>query len=155
MKKYIKLFALIMVVFMATGCNSIGTKVTTCTLDNDQSKSGYKILSTYKIYSKKDVVKKVEMEETLTSKNTTILAYFEKIYNARYKTENSKYKGITYNVKKEDGKLITRVTTDYNKLNMTDYIKANSAMNSYVNKDKKFTLEGAKTMYESIGAKCN
>lgn len=154
MKRYLKIFSILAIIIMATGCNKIGTKVTTCTLDNDQSKSEYKILSTYKIYSNKDIVSKIETEETLTSKNTTIIAYFEEIYNKRYKAETGKYKGISYNVKKDNDKLITTVTTDYNKLNMTDYIKENSAMKSYVNKDNKFTLDGAKKMYESLGAKC-
>ena len=154
MKKSIKLIASVFCILLFSGCSPIGTKVSTCTMDNDQSKSGYKIYSTYKIYSKKDVVSKVESEDVLSSKNTTIIAFFEKDYNDRYSAESKKYKGIKYDVKKSDDKIISKLIMDYSKIDMTEYIKNNSAMKSYVNKDNKLTLEGAKSMYESIGAKC-
>ena len=154
MKKTIKICSILLCIFILSGCNEIGTKVTTCTHDNDQSKSGYKILSTYKIYSKKDIVTKVETNEVLTTKNTTILAFFEDDYKKKYESESKKYKGFSYKINKEKEKLTTNLIVNYKKLNMSDYIKENSAMKSYVDKNNNFTLNGAKTMYESLGATC-
>ena len=154
MNKFIKIFSVIGITALISGCTPPLTKVTTCTQDNDQSKSGYKIHSVHKIYSNNDIVKKVYSEDVLTSENTTIIAYFEKNYNDRYKEESTKYKGFSYNVKKTDGKIDAKLTINYNKVNMNDYVKNNPAMKSYVNKDNKLTLKGAKTMYESLGAKC-
>ena len=37
---------------------------------------------------------------------------------------------------------------------MKKFIEDNSAMKSYVNKNNALTLEGAKVMYESLGASC-
>ena len=152
MKKVIKLLFIFMCVVFISGC--AGTKVTKCTLKSDQSASGYTLDSTYDIYSKDDVVTKVVTKEVVNSENTTIIAYFEKTLKDQYENANKKYGGYTVDVKKEDKKVISSVTIDYNKVDLASYVKDNTAMKSYVNKDNKLTLKGAKSLYESLGASC-
>lgn len=156
MNKFIKIIFVFIGIIFICGCQktTIGQNVTKCTLDNDQSKSGYKVKTTYKIYSKNDIVTKVDTNEILTSENTTIIKYFDDLYKKQYKSENDKYGGYTYDVKTDKNKVILNVTINYNKIDLDSYIKDNSAMKSYVNKDNKMTLKGIKTMYESLGAKC-
>ena len=156
MKRVFNLLVIFVEIIFISGCSVplVGQKVTKCTLDNDQSKSGYKTLTTYNIYSKKNIVTKVSYEEVLSSENTTILKYFEDLNKKQFETQNNTYGGYTFDIKSEKNKVISKVTINYNKLNLEKFIKDNSAMKSYVNKDNKFTLEGAKTMYESLGAKC-
>ena len=156
MKKVIKLLSLFIGIVFISGCSMplVGQKVTKCTLDNDQSKSGYKIKSTYNIYYKNDIVYKVNTEEVLTSENTTILKYFEDLNKKQYEAQNNNYGGYTYNIKADKNILTTTVTIDYDKMNLEKFIKDNSAMKSYVNENNKITLKGAKQMYKSLGAKC-
>ena len=150
MKKFFKLTFVFMLVALLAGCKG-GYVVTKCSSTSDQSASGYTIKSEYNIY---DVVSKVEITETVTSKNTTILAYFEKQHKDQYKANNNTYKGYTYNVTNKDGKVVSKVTIDYSKMDLNKFIKDNPAMKSYVNKDKKITLNGIKKMYESMGSTC-
>lgn len=153
MKKYFKITFVCMMVVLLTGC--LGReKVTTCTLDSDQSSSGYAIKSEYKIYSSKDSVNKVITVETVESTNNTILSYFEKQLNTQYKTFNDNYGGYSYKITNKDNKVVSEVTIDYNKMNMKKFITNNPSLKSYVNKSNKITVNGLKTMYKSLGATC-
>ena len=154
MKKYFKYAFLFTLVLLLTGC--LGKdKVAKCTLVSDQSASNYKIKTEYKIYHSKDIVNKVVTTETVESKNNTILAYFEKQLKEQYKSNNDKYGGYEYKVTNKDGKVVSEVTINYNKMNLNKFVKDNPAMKSYVNKSNKLTLEGVKTMYKSSGATCD
>ena len=114
MKKYISfgILALVSVLFL-TGCDE--DKTITCTSSSDQSASGYKMNSEYKIFSEGDVVNKVETTEEIESSNTTVLAYFEKTIKEQYQENNEKYGGYRYEINNEDGKLTVNVTIDYSK----------------------------------------
>ena len=151
MKKLLKIAFIFVFIFIVSGCNK---KAVTCTLDNDQSASGYVVKTTYNIYANKDVVTRVETNEVITSKNNTILAYFEKTNKDKYEAENKKYGGYTVNVLNKDGKVTTDVTIDYGKMDLDKFVTDNTAMKSYVNKKNQVTLKGAKTLYESLGATC-
>jgi uncharacterized lipoprotein YehR (DUF1307 family) len=153
MKKFVKLTFAFMLVVLLTGC--LGKdKVTKCTLKSDQSASGYKITSEYNVYSSKDEVNKVVTTETVESKNNTILAYFEKQLKSQYKANNDSYGGYKYEVTNKDGKVVSKVTIDYSKMNLNKFVKDNPAMKSYVNKSNKITVKGIKSMYQSMGATC-
>ena len=153
MKKFVKLTFAFMLVVLLTGC--LGKdKVTKCTLKSDQSASGYKITSEYNVYSSKDEVNKVVTTETVESKNNTILAYFEKQLKSQYKANNDSYGGYKYEVTNKDGKVVSKVTIDYSKMNLSKFVKDNPAMKSYVNKSNKITVKGIKSMYQSMGATC-
>ena len=151
MKKIIKIGFVFAFILFVSGCNK---KAVTCTIENDQSASGYVIKTTYNIYSNKDIVTKVETNEVITSKNNTILAYFEKNNKDKYDSENKKYGGYTVNVLNKDGKVTTNITIDYNKMDVDKFVTDNTAMKSYVNDKHQVTLKGAKTLYESLGATC-
>lgn len=154
MKKNIKLtLTLLLLLVLLSGC-STGNKVTKCISTSDQNASGYKIKSEYNIYYKNDLVNKVETIETVDSKNNTILAYFEKQLKNQYKSYNENYGGYSYEVTNKDGKVVSKVTVDYSKMNLNKFIKDNPGMKSYTNKNNKITLKGIKSMYQSIGAKC-
>ncbi len=153
MKKFVKLTFAFMLVVLLTGC--LGKdKVTKCTMTSDQSASGYKMTSEYNVYSSKDEVNKVQTTETIESKNNTILAYFEKQLKSQYKANNDSYGGYKYEITNKDGKVVSKVTIDYSKMNLKKFVKDNPAMKSFVNKSNKITVEGIKSMYQSMGAKC-
>ncbi|MBP3635088.1 MAG: DUF1307 domain-containing protein [Bacilli bacterium] len=154
MKKGVKILAISLCMFLLVGCSSKEEKIVTCTLTNDQSASGYKLDSTYKIYATDDSVTSVETEEVVTSDNEQIRNYFEKTLNDSYQTADKTYGGYTYNVKNEGNKVTSKVTIDYTKMNLDKFVKDNSSMKAYVNKDNKITLKGAKNIYESLGATC-
>ena len=153
MKKFVFSMALVLTtILFVTGCGS--SEKITCTLESDQSASGYKLKSEYVIYSDGEVVSKVETTETVESTNNTVLAYFEKTLKEQYKTNNDKYKGYDYEVTNKDGKVVSSVTIDYSKMNLNKFIEDNEAMKSFVNSDNKLTVKGVKSMYESVGATC-
>ena len=83
MKKVIKLITIFICIILISGCGK--NKVLKCEIKNDQSKSGYTINTTYEIYSSDSIVNKVVRKDVVTSKNTTILAYFEKTLKDQYK----------------------------------------------------------------------
>lgn len=152
MKKIFKLLFVFLGIILISGCG--GSKVTKCELNSDQSASGYTLNSTYNIYSTGNVVKKVVTKETVTSENTTVLQYFEKTLKEQYETANSSYGGYKFDIKKTNNKVISSVSIDYSKLDMKKFVDNNTAMKSYVNKNNQLTLEGAKKLYETLGASC-
>ena len=155
MKKFIKVLVVALCTLLLVGCSSKEKNViTTCTLTSDQSASGYKLNSTYKIYSTNDAVTKVETTEVVTSDNEAIRDYFVSTLETSYKTADKAYGGYTYEVINEYDKVTSTVTIDYTKMDLNKFIKDNSSMKSYVNKDNKITLAGAKNIYESLGATC-
>jgi len=64
------------------------------------------------------------------------------------------YEEIYYYITNKDGKVVSKVTIDYSKIDIDKFVKENPAMKSYVNKYNQITLEGVKKMYESMGATC-
>lgn len=149
-----KILCLLMILIITgCGCNKKYT-TNTCELVSDQSSSGYISYKTYKIYSTKDLVNKVEITEEIKSNKKDILDFFEKQLKTQYKEADKKYKGYKYSVKIKNSKVISKVTINYNKLDMDKYIKDNSAIKAYVNSDNKLTREGAIKMYETMQASC-
>jgi uncharacterized lipoprotein YehR (DUF1307 family) len=153
MKKKVLFVMLGLVLLLVTGCGN-KMEVTKCTLTNDNKTSGYKLEAVYKIYAKNDEVQKVETTEIVTSSNSSVLSYFESYINKTYKTYNDSYGGYTYNVTNSDGKVTSKVTIDYNKLNIKQFVKDNSSMKSYVDSNNMITTDGMKTLYEKLGASC-
>ena len=130
-----------------------GSKKTVCTLVSNQTKNGYKLETKYEISSKGNIVSTVKIAEKITSKDTKKLENFEKQLNDQYKFNQSTYKGYKYKVVKSGNTVTTDVTINYKDFDMEKFIKNNEAMKQYT-KDNKLTLEGAKKLYESTGAKC-
>lgn len=153
MKKFIRLTFVLMLMLVLAGCNG-KEQVLKCSSISDQSASGYKLKSNYDIYYSDDVVSKIITTETVSSKNTTILAYFEKQLKNQYKVNNESFGGYTYKITNKDGKVVSKVTIDYSEMDIDKFVKENPAMKSFVNKSNQITLKGVKSMYESMGATC-
>ena len=150
-----KIILLIIITVLVTGC--LGKNkydIDTCTQISDQSASGYKVSTNYEIYSKNGIVDKVIISDVVNSKDKNILNFFKIQYENQYRNLNDKYGGYTYKVIIKDNKVISDVTINYKKFNMKSFVKDNNAMESYINTDKKITLDGIKKMYSNIGATC-
>ena len=151
MKKYIGVINVVVLCLILTGCK--GKKiVTTCTSSSKQT--NYEISTKYIINSRENIVENVIVNQTITSKDENLLKEFEKQLKEQYKSNKSLYGGYTSDVKINGKKVVSKVTINYEKLNMKKFVKDNGAMKDYVNKENKFTLEGAKKLYKSTGAKC-
>lgn len=145
--KKLKLLVLVLAVILLTGCD----KKMTCTSTSKQS--SYTIESKYEITANGENVKQVKVTETITSKEKKKLEDFEKQFKNQYEYNKKTYGGYTYKVTNSNGKVVSTVTIDYNKFDIKKFIKDNAAMKSYTKNDK-FTLSGAKKLYESTGATC-
>lgn len=161
MKKIAKILVVFVGVIFLAGCDtndlfgSINNKsITKCTLDSDQSANGYKLNSEYNIYATGNVVTSVKTTEVVTSDKEEILKYFQNTLNTQYEAANKSYGGYSFDIKKSDNKITSNVTIDYNKMNLKKFVQDNASMKSYINKDNKITLSGAKKLYESLGATC-
>lgn len=159
MEKILGLSLILVISLTLYGCGCSKKKekeiITTCSLTSDQSTSGYKLVTEYKIYSKKDIVTKIKSETTITSKQEKVLQNFEEDYKKQFEKNKSTYGGYDYNLEIKNDTLVSNLTIDYSKYDMNKFVEDNVAMKEYVDKDNKFTLEGAKKYYKTIGAKCN
>ena len=151
--KKIKLFVVIIICFLVVGC---GNKSVTknCTIISDQSSNGYKSNTTYTIYSKNDIVSKVEQKEVIDSNKKDILDFYKNEYNAMYQKYNKTYGGYTYSVDVNNNQLILRVVIDYNKFDMNKYIRDNTGIKKFVNDKNQYTLDGIVSMYKNMGGSC-
>ena len=70
-------------------------------LVSDLSANGYKGITTYKIYSKNDIVTIVEQKKVIDSEKKDILNFYKDEYNSMYKKYNKTYGGYTYDVNVE------------------------------------------------------
>ena len=156
MKKSLKIFAIIVVAIIMTGCGSKSAKsvVEKCTLSKNDTTNGFELVSEYNIYAKGNEVYKVVTTETVTSENDTILSYFEDTLNETYKSASKLYGGYTIDVRKEDGKVISNTTIDYSVMDMKKFIEDQPSLKAYVTSNNKLSVEGIKSIYESMGAIC-
>jgi len=153
MKKNIYVILFLSLIVLLTGCKNKEV-ITKCNLTDNQVNSGYKIKNEYEIYSKDEIVNKVTIKQVITSNNKELLNKFKKNLKESYKNNNSRYKGYSIKINVKKNKLIAESTINYDKMNLNKFIKDNKATKEFINKDNKLTLEGAKKMYSSIGAKC-
>ena len=154
MKKLLFLIPIFMLIL--TGCGeteSNEVKSISCTLSTNDVVNGYQLNSTYKINYVDKYVKTVETEEIVTSDNETIIDTFEETLNNTYQKTNEAYGGYDYKVTKENGKVTSKVTIDYSKMNLQQFITDQPTLKSY-SKDNKLLVEGIKEMYTSLGATC-
>lgn len=154
MKKNLNILLIIITIILMSGCALDGKKVTECTLNSDQVANGYTMSSSYKISSSNDIVTKIKIEQVVKSQSKSILDYQEKSLKDQYKSLNDTYGGYKYSIKKDSDKVTAKVTVDYKKVDLNQYIKDNSEMKEYINDNNMLTLDGAKEIYESVGATC-
>lgn len=154
MKRFVKIFSLAFAIVLISGCSNNKEYVKTCTLTSNDPTTGYKLESEYKVYAKGDVAEKVVTVETVSSDDQDSLDYFEEYFKSTYESINEVYGGYDNKVTNKDGKVTSETTVDYNKMNLDQYVKDNSAMKSYVNKDNKLLVDGLIKTYEALGATC-
>lgn len=154
MKNMIKIVSIGMLSLFLTGCGEEKELVTTCKLKNNVPGSNYSLESSYTVYSKNNVVNKVVTEEVVSSESESMLDYFKEYLEETYEAQNDTYGGVTNEVKKEEGKIISSTTIDYNVMDLAKYVDDNSALKNYVNDDNKLTTEGVTGIYKSLGAVC-
>lgn len=151
MKKYINLILIICLSLLLAGCRE-SKNVLKCSSLSKQS--NYSIKTNYEIESSKDIVEKVIIEQIIESNDSNILDEFKRQFLEQYKANNISYGGYKYSVKIKENKLTAKIDIDYDKVDMQKFIKDNGAMKDYVNKKNQFTLNSAKKLYQSTGAKC-
>lgn len=155
MKRVCKFLGLILMVALISGCEkNEELKVTKCTLTNNNLAAQYNLKSEYTIYSKNNVVDKVETKETVISSSNAILDYFETYLTNLYKKSNETYGGYSNKIVKENDQLTSTTTINYQVMDTQKYVEDNSAMKNYLNEKNKLTLEGIKSIYTSLGAIC-
>ncbi len=154
MKKGVKFLVVSLLVVLAAGCGNQKEVVKTCTLTSNQVSQGYKLESTYEIHAKGNLVEKVVTKEVVTTDKEQVISYFKNYLEKTYKTANETYGGYKYSVDTTDNSVTSNVTIDYNKMDLDKFVKDNSSMKSYVNKNNKIKLEGVTSIYEKLGATC-
>lgn len=150
MKKFILLIPAMLICLSGCGAEEGTTK---CTLSSKDVVNNYSLESEYIINYKGDLVENVETTETVISDDDEILDTFKTTLNDTYSKMNETYGGYTYDVTKEDGKVISKVTIDYNKMNVEQFVKDQPTLKSYI-EDNKLKAEGLKELYETMGATC-
>lgn len=149
MKKVILLVPVILLCL--TGCGK--EESLKCTLSSKDAINGYSIESTYNIKAKNDLVESVDTIEEVTSDSEEILEAFETQLNDSYSKMNETYGGYEYSISIDGDKLTSKVTIDYNKMNIDQFIEDQPTLKSYAKKGK-LKLDGVKSMYEALGATC-
>ena len=152
-KKMICFIVAGLIVILAIYFIFFSKKVTMCSKTLDQSASGYKIKNEYKIKSLRGTAKTVELTDTVTSKNNTILAYFEKQYKDTYTEQNKRYGGYTIKSEKKNDSIVVTVKIDFSKVKLSELAKDNPNIANDINNNK-LSLDGAKKIFTNLGASC-
>ncbi|MBR6073272.1 MAG: DUF1307 domain-containing protein [Bacilli bacterium] len=153
MKKYLSIITILSLCILLTGCKG-KLVVNKCHGESNQTASGYKLVTDYKISSRKNIVEKIELKQTIESDSKEKLDNFKTNLEKQYKDNNSRYGGYSYNIKDEENKIVIELTIDYSKMDLNKFVTDNVAMKNYVNDKNQLTLDGAKKMYEASGNKC-
>lgn len=152
MKKIISTLFLVLV-FSLTGCGN-KEAVIECNLNSKDPSNNYELKTDYIIHSKGDIVEYVETKETVISDKQSVLEYFKEYVESTYKSMNDTYGGYTNETKLDYNTLVSTTKVDYTKMDVEQFVKDNTAMKSYVNKNNQIKVEGIKKIYEQMGAVC-
>ena len=147
MKKLICTLALSSVLILTAGCGE--EKQMKCTLSQNNDTNGYQLTSTYNITSQNGIVKKVQTEENIESGKEEIINAFKQTLETTYSSMNENYGGYDYNIK-----LTSKVTIDYEKVDLEKLAKNEPSTKSMLNSKNQVTLSGLQKVYENMGATC-
>lgn len=171
MKKLGFVFAIVLCIFFVTGCdnglNGIKKdlenankenqqeelKTKTCRLSTDVST--YEVEATYNIFYRSSVVEKVETVEVVTSDDTDILDQFEDTLNSQYRAMKRTYGGYEFDVTNDGYQVESRVTIDYNQVDMDQLLEDSEDLKDYVNSNNRLTVSGITKLYQGMGAVCD
>lgn len=152
MKKLICTLALSSVLILTAGCGE--EKQMKCTLSQNNDTNGYQLTSTYNITSQNGIVKKVQTEENIESGKEEIINAFKQTLETTYSSMNENYGGYDYNITAATNKLTSKVTIDYEKVDLEKLAKNEPSTKSMLNSKNQVTLSGLQKVYENMGATC-
>lgn len=166
MKKCLLIILVMLLVF--TGCgkkeekDAEKDKVTTgqteteskmvCTLSNVTS--DYTLNATYTIYYEGKYVDYVHSVENLKSDDTTVLNTIYDFTLSSYKKMKDNYGGYDFNVNKTGNTVVSDIKIYYSRMDLQRYVNDNPTLRQYVENDK-MLVDGVKSLYTQVGAKCN
>ncbi|MBR6690369.1 MAG: DUF1307 domain-containing protein [Bacilli bacterium] len=151
MKKYLGI--LVIALILLTGCGEKET-IKICKSTNEDTINGYRLDAEYKIYSKGDIVEKVEIKEVVISESQELLDYFEAYLQNTYSSINEAFGGYENKVTKENLKVTSNTTINYNEMDIAKFVKENKESKNFINNDNKVLLESLINSYEKLGAIC-
>lgn len=173
MKKYLKILLVLTVSFVLVGCGEkakpngqIGDETKTpseqeeirhviCKLEKDDATSGYKLVTDYDLTVEGELVNQNKMKEVIISSSKETLKYFEDYLKNTYDTMNKKYGGYNFTVTNDGTQVVAETVVDYTIMNVAQAVQDDASMKAMVNSDNKVTLAGVKSIYTTIGVKCN
>lgn len=123
-----------------------------CSRIIDQSASGYKIKTYYEIYAYKNDTNYIEIKEIVYSDENSILDFYKSDLTKMYEEQNKKYGGYSIKSEKDRGKMIVTAKIDISKLKLKEFAEDNG-ISDYI-KNNKLTPDGAKKMFDNLGASC-
>ena len=157
MKKLAYGFLVLLCVVFITGCGSDDSssyKTEKCT--NKMSTNDMEYTADYELRLKDDThVKSVKTTETIKSSNSDYLDTTKKSIEDLYDNVNKKYGGYSCSVKISGDTLTSECVIDYDKMDLKQYIQDNPTAKVIVDDDYKATVEGLKSTYKALGAKCD
>lgn len=132
-------FILLIIIGIILGTTILHLDIIKC--KNSIKEDNYTISNNFKIYYKKNIVKKVIIEKEVKSKNNTILSYFIKSYEDEYKKYNKEYGGYKLSTKNSKNKKILIIEWNLEKVN---YEKLKTGRNYLKDdiKNKTITVNG-------------
>ena len=150
MKKIKYLTMLFVAALLLTGCGGTKEKTTKCVL-NLNDPGSFEVTTNYTIHHKNNIISKVILDELVVSQDQEILDYFEDYLNEMYPLYNTTYGGYTYDVKRSNDRITSKVTMDYTKM---DLVKFSENTGIKVNKNNKVEVDDLVSAYKGVGAKC-
>ncbi len=150
MKKLLIIVPAILLCLTACGGKEGSVK---CTLESKDAVNNYSLAATYTINYKGELVESVDTVEEIVTEEKTILDTYETTLNDTYSKMQKTYGGYDYKITKDKDKLTSKVTIDYNKMDIDQFVKDQPALKNFV-KNSKLTVEGIQSMYETMGATC-
>lgn len=151
--KKIKFLVLLIMLTLLVGCNSNNSKEAIKTCKLDKSMSDYRIISEYNIYGQNGVANKVVTIERIVSSDEDTLDFFETYMKNIYEDINNQYGGYIINIEKKDDEVVSKITIDYNEMDLEKYTKDNNAQ-ELVNSNNQMLISSLVSMYEASGAVC-
>lgn len=141
---------LLLAAFLLAGCGS-SDKVMKCSLTTTDA--SYTLQSEYEVHHDGKYISYVEMKETVTSNDSSILDQMESYMKSMYASLGASYGGYDYNVNKSGNKVESKVKTDYTKMDLKKLVESDSSASIFVEGDK-VTLSGMKEVYKQLGVTC-
>lgn len=124
-----------------------------CTLSKTNFMSWTSLESTYKINYNGEYVNSVDTVEIVNSDDEQIIEYYKDAVEEIYKPyKNLKY--YDYDIKATKDTLTSKVTINYEKIDMDKFVEINPEGAAFFVKDNKISLEKLVEYYEMIGATC-